>query len=478
MSLGAANAIDYAMQFLLPVVLVRFLDASAFGEYRLIWLAAGTAMAVITQAIPGSLYLFLPRSDAAGKRLYINQTLLYMAGAGLVAAVAFSVLNPWLPEKMAGFASRHELLLPAFVLLWVFASILDLIASAEERVAWQASATIGLSGLRAVSLSLAAILTGELEPVLITLLVFVAFKCAVLLFYVARYHGLRGPVASRRAFTDQIRYSAPFGLSAALYGLRMQLDQWVAAALFSVSMFASFSIGAVLAPLVQICRQSVVHAFLPGISRLQAAGDIAGMLALNNRGNIMVGAIVYPLLAIAFAFAEDIITIIYTSSYVDAAAVMRIYIFGLAVLVVELQSIMLLLRQGKFSLFVGVFALGLSGAVSWIAAGSVGLAGAAAGSVTAIYVDHTLSLRRIARCTGIRVGRLQDWRSIGVLLSCAVAAGLFSWVVVTRVFATHGAMTRVAVGALLVAGVYCALVALSGVAWSGKAGPLSSTRAG
>ncbi len=296
LSLGAANALDYAFQFLLPVVLVRCLDTAAFGEYRLLWLAVGTAMAVVTMAMPGSLYYFLPRSEGATKRLYINQSLVFLAVAGLVASWAVSSWNPWLPEKMSDLA-RHGAIVPLFVLLWMIASLLDLLPTVEERVMWQAKATVGLAALRTVALSLAAILTRELGPVLLVLLGFVAFKVALLVGYVAQYHGLRGPLLRRSAFSDQLGYAAPIGAAGALYGLRLQADQWVAAALFSVSMFASFSIATVLGPLVHLCRHSVFHAFLPTMSRLQAAGDIPGMLDLKSRANVMVGALVYPLLA-------------------------------------------------------------------------------------------------------------------------------------------------------------------------------------
>src|SRR5262249_56245109 len=73
LALGVAKAFDFAVQFLLPVVLVRFLDADAFGQYRLLWLAVGTVMAVATLDLPASLYYFLPRSDPAARRLYISQ---------------------------------------------------------------------------------------------------------------------------------------------------------------------------------------------------------------------------------------------------------------------------------------------------------------------------------------------------------------------------------------------------------------------
>ena len=468
LSLGAAGAIDYGLQFLLPVVLTRCLDAHEFGQYRVLWLAAGTVLAVITMSVPGSLYYYLPRSGPDDKRLYINQAILFLAGTGAVAAWAVSPWNPLLPEMLRGMPP-NEAIVPVFMLLWVVSWLLDLLPTAEERVGWQARAIVGLSALRAVSLSAAAWLTGELGPVLVTLAVFVGIKVAVLLYYVARYHGLRGPVARKEAFADQMRYAAPFAAAAALYGLQAQADQWVAAWRFPMAMFASFSVAAVLAPLVNLCRQSMNFAFLPTMSRCQAAGDIAGMVDLNSRANAMVGTLLYPLLAFAFAFAGEIVTIVYTSAYADAAPVMRIYIMGLAAMSVELASIMLLLRQGPFQLVMSAGLLVLSVTVSWTGADRFGLAGAALGSVTAMYFDRYLTLMRISRQTGVPLRRLQDWRSLARWILFAVLGALFAWAVVASWFPSASPMTRVIAGGLCMAAVYGTLQAVFGVgrAWLG-----------
>ncbi|HEV2227945.1 MAG TPA: hypothetical protein VGR86_03240 [Steroidobacteraceae bacterium] len=461
MSLGVANALDYAIQFLLPVVLVRYLSPAAFGGYRLLWLVTGTVMAIVTQAMAGSLYYFLPRSDADGKRLYINQAILYLAAAGLIGACAVSPLNPWLPHNVRALVGE-QVIVPLFVMLWVMASLLDLIGTAEERVAWQARATVGLSALRALALSATAMLTRELEPVLLALLGFAAFKLALLLGYVARHHGIRGPFLRRSAFADQLRQSAPFGFAGALYGLRGQADQWVASLLFPVALFASFSIAALLGPLVHLCRQSVGQAFLPSVSRLEAAGDTRGMLALNSRASVMVATLAYPLLAFAFVFGREIVTVIYTSAYVDAVPVMRIYILGLIALVIEPATIMLLLRQGAFSMRIGVLALLFSVVVSFAGARLFGLAGAAAGSVTAIYFEHFTTLWRISRCTGIALRRVQDWRTLALLLLCAALAGLAAWGVMCFLDALEAA-ARAVVGGVLLGAVYLALVTLCGL---------------
>jgi O-antigen/teichoic acid export membrane protein len=469
LSLGAANAFDYALQFLLPVVLVRCLEPTAFGQYRLLWLAVGTVMAVVTMAVPGSLYYFLPRSEGATKRLYINQAFLFLAVAGLIAGWAVSSWNPWLPDKMRDLAG-HGPIVPLFVLLWMVASLLDLLPTVEERVLWQVKATMGLAALRAAALSLAAILTRELGPVLLVLLAFVAFKVALLVGYVAVHHGLRGPLVRRHAFSDQLKYAAPIGAAGALFGLRSQADQWVAAALFPVIMFASFSIAALLGSMLHVCRHSVFHTFLPSLSRLEAAGDIRGMLDLKSRANVMVAVLVYPLLAFAFVFAEEMVTVIYTAAYVDAAPVMRVFTVGFAALVVEFTSVLQLQRQGAFVIRVGVVALVLSVSLSWLSAHAFGLAGAAAGSVVAVYFDLIATLRQVSVRSGVPLRRVQDWRSLGLLMMLAALAAGFAWGVVDLYFAAIGPFARLIVGGALLASVYAAMVALTGLGRTWLAG--------
>ena len=123
-SLGAANAFDYALQFLLPVVLVRCLDTDAFGQYRLLWLAMVTVMVVVPMAMPQSLYYYLPRSDAANKRLYINQTLIYLTIAGVVGGWVISPWNPLLPAGM-GTLAQYGVLIPLLLALTAASCLLD-----------------------------------------------------------------------------------------------------------------------------------------------------------------------------------------------------------------------------------------------------------------------------------------------------------------------------------------------------------------
>jgi len=445
LSIGVIKVSDTASQFLLPVVLVRCLDAATFGEYRLLWLLVGSVLGLATLNMAAGLPLYLPPAEAPRKRLYVHQSLLYLAISGLLFGALASPWNPWMPAAMAPLQT-HGALVPSFVALWIVASMLDSLPTTEERIRWQAYATVGSSLLRTVLIGAGAWLSGDITVIFWLLLAVVLIKLAVLAAYVRRYHGFGAPWFERQAFADQFRHLAPFGLASALYTLRAQADQWIAATLFALHSFAAFSVAAVLSPLVLIFRRSVLEAFVPRMSRLKAAGDTRGMLELNSRGNVLVGMVVYPSLAFVFAFAEDLVTLVYTAAYLEAAPVMRVYIVGVAIMVIELTSVLLLLRQGSFALGVNTLALIVSAAASWTLAGWVGLAGAAGGSVLAIIVDRLISLRRISLYVGVPVRELQDWRGLALALGYAVATAALIRVTVD-LLAPGGAFPRLALGA-------------------------------
>jgi O-antigen/teichoic acid export membrane protein len=169
---------------------------------------------------------------------------------------------------------------------------------------------------------------------------------------------------------------------------------------------------------------------------------------------VLVGTFLYPLLAFAFAFADEIVTVVYTAAYVEAAPVMRVYIMGMAAMVVEIGSIVMLLREAGFAMRIAALALGVSLAMSWVAAQQLGLAGAAMGSVAAIYLDRAFMLRRVSRHTGIPMRKLQDWRALARILVSAAFAAALAWALTERFLAGAGHIVRLAAGAALLALIY------------------------
>jgi O-antigen/teichoic acid export membrane protein len=174
----------------------------------------------------------------------------------------------------------------------------------------------------------------------------------------------------------------------------------------------------------------------------------------------MVALLVYPLLAFAFVFAEPLIALIYTPTYVGAVPVMRLYIVGLLALVVELTSILFLLKQGGFAARVNALVLVLALPMSYFGAITWGLMGAALGSVVALFSERALSLARIAKLTQTPVARLQDWRTLAGILAAAALAALAAGAVLRW---THlPALALLAAGGAILAVVYPAALYVTG----------------
>lgn len=460
LSLGVVNATNYAVQFLLPVILARFLLPDSFGEYRFIWLVIGTAVIFVPMEMHGVLYYFLPRVSASEQRLYIHQTTLYLALMGALAALAVSPLNPWLPGSIRDLGVSANFL-PPLVFFYAVTMLLDTLPTIEERIRWQALVTLSLSLLRALVLAAAAWLTGDLHLMLWLMLAILLIKGGIQVAYVARHHGLGAPWFGRRQFRQQVSHAAPLGFAGAFYQLRTQSDQWVAASLFSLGSFAAFSIAAVISPLVNLCRQSVNNVFLPSMSRLHAADDFAGTVGLNGSANVMVSMLAYPMLAFAFIFAEALISLVFTPAYVAAAPAMRIYALSMVILLVELSSLTLLYRDGAFALRINILLALISAGLSWLGAQKFGLAGAAIGSTVTLALDRWLTLQRIAGRSGIPVRQLQQWPKLGRMLGAVTVAGGVAWQVASAV-AAGGMVTQLLVGGMVLLGCYGAFLRLTG----------------
>jgi len=101
--------------------------------------------------------------------------------------------------------------------------------------------------------------------------------------------------------------------------------------------------------------------------------------------------------------------------------------------------------------------------LSWYAAVTFGFAGAAAGSVIVMYIDRIATLRHVALHSGVAFRRLQDWRSLGLLLLSAALAALLAWCIAGLYFGTSAPLVRLAVGGAVLAAGYAAVAALLGV---------------
>lgn len=420
--LGSSNVLDMAIQFLLPVFIARQYSEGDFGIYRAIWLVAGTAAAVAPWGIPASLYYFLPRHSPGQQRVYIWQTATLMACAGLLTSMLLVLLQcfGWLklprPDVQILFAG-----------LWVLSTMLDVLCSALQRVQQQATINFVSSFLRLGLIGGIAWLSQSIEWLLMAHLVFVGLRIAMLAGTVASIRGDKTVQTHPQwKWSEQMGYAMPFGTSAALYGLRTKMDQWIVVNTFSTAIYGIYSVASFFAPIQGLLRNTISSLTLPRINRLHEDNDHQGIIDINRKANVAMVALMFPVLAFVFAWSELIVSTIFGAPFSMAAHVVRIYMLTLAVECIEVTTLLVAFKQGPFLMRVDAVMLVVCITAGWLGARHFGLPGAALGALAGSALAQLALFTRFCRISSIRLANLQAWRPMASLLGASVMAATAS----------------------------------------------------
>ena len=422
-ALSVARYIELVIMLLTPVVLVRTMGTTAFGEYRLFWLLVSTVALIFPLGMPRSLLFFFVRLDSEGRRLYVGQTVLFLLAITIVAALLIFVSSSALPPGMRGLLHHHGLLLAAFLFVWNLGLLLDVLPNAAGEIRWQAQAILATSVLRAILIISAAILFQQLEEILVATLIAACLRLGLLAYFIARYCGIRLFPLDRQNFGEQLRYAMPFGVAGTLFHMRKQAEQWIVATVFSSAVFGIFSVASTLVMPFQILRGVLANLLLPKLSHLHSLGSHEEVLRLNNQGNVIISAILFPTIAALFAFSDEVIQFLFTKESVSGSPVLRIYLVE-TLISVEVTTLLAAFGQGASNMRYEAAIFPFAVLSSLIGVWYYGLPGAAVGSVLATFVVYAFFLKRLSKVLSVSVARLQDWTNLGKILGisavCAV----------------------------------------------------------
>ena len=421
MMLGIAGVVEFGLQVLLPVLLVRLLTGDEFGDYRLVWLIAMTGQAVFSFFMPQSLFYLLPRADLPEQRRIIGNTTIFLILAGVVAGGLLVLAVPYLAPAVQGL-QRYSMAAPIFLSLWIAASLWDTLPTADGRAELQAIATIVLAIVRALLLGLVAIVTRDVSTILWAMCFFVLIKLGVTPLYVYWVKGFRSLGTDRVLFNAQIRYAFPFAIANGFFLLKLQADQWVVASSFPPAVFALISIAAVVLSISTIIRNPVNNALLPKFNVLFRDGDMEQARALLAKSYAGVAFVLVPTLGLFFVAATEIVELVYTPLYLGAAPIMQVYLAGQITGVFAAGHLLASVNLGKQSAIASSAALALSVVLSVLGVKMFGVNGAAAGSVISLFIAEIWALVVVARALGTTPSRIIHWGFSGRVVAAVLVA--------------------------------------------------------
>lgn len=424
-ALSVARYVEQVIALLTPIILVRTIGVTAFGQYRLFWLLVTTVAMVFPLGLPRSLLFFFVRLDSEGRRLYVGQTVLFLLATTAVAALLILVVGDALPSGMYELLREYKFLLLVFLFAWNLGLLIDVLPNATGQIVWQAQAILATSIARAALTIYAAVFFQRLEDVLLATLIAAFMRLGLLVYFIARYCGARLLPLDKQQFREQLRYGIPFGAATLLFNMRKQTEQWIVATVFSSGVFGIFSVATTLLMPFEVLRGVLGNLLLPKMSHLHSLGRHEELLRLNNQGNVIISAVIFPAIAALFAFSDEVIQLLFTKEYVSGSPVLRIYLVQ-TLISTEITTLLNVFGQGRSNLRYEASIFPFSVISSLLGVWFYGLPGAAIGSVLATFAVYALFLTRLSNVMSVPIAKLQDWTSLGKLLSvsaiCAVVA--------------------------------------------------------
>ena len=460
-----ANGLNAALHFAIPVALVRLLSVDEFGDYRLLWLAASSAMIFAPLGMPRSLQYFLPRHNEADRRVFINQTFLFMLVTASLAALCFLPFSPLLPPAMKQLVISNGYLVSLFVFFWVVASLIDVLPGALEKYRHQTIFIASFSLIQTAGILFTAWYYRDAESVIGFLVGFAILKYSVLLMFRYSQTGALALRVSRELFIGQLRHALPFGINGMLYQGRTVTEQWIVAIMFTSGQFAVFSVAASIYALLNILKSSVNFVTVPQMSRLQSQGKTDKIIALNNKGNIAVSFLLYPVLAFLLVNTDSVVDFLYTGNYSGAANVIRLYACSMFIMAIEISSILIVYQQGQYVMRTSFLMILATIVVGIVGAKLIGLVGVAFGGLAAILVGAIRNYARVIHIMDTSLRKIQQWNTIGIIVLAASGGSIGAQWVIASQMTNHTAFVQLSATLALTFLLYSGLLALFRHGW-------------
>jgi O-antigen/teichoic acid export membrane protein len=413
---------SFAVGLGLPLLLVRLLEPAQYGAYKQFFLVGLTVLMVGQIGMTQSLFYFVPRGGPR-RGVYVAQTLIVLAGLGLVLGAGLWGLAPWLGAWL-GSPELGSLRLPLAIYGGGMLAAAPLEGSliSDGRVNGAAFAFTCSDLVRTVLMVSAAKLLGS------HWLFWAAALLALLRVTVLWSLVMRGtlPFArpQRSALRTQLGFALPFAGASLLVVAQQYFSQYAVAVSFDPATFALFTVASFHMPVIDIVFNPISELLMvelgrPGVRESRAVGLRHWHQAMDRLSSILL-----PAACGAWLVGPVTLPLLFTHRYQAAVPLFMITTFGILLATLPVDA---LLRAGGETHFLfGFNFVRLVATVTLVLAGVklFGLKGAIAGSLASETVARAVMLLRGRRFFGGRLRDLFDWPALGEIAGAALFASV------------------------------------------------------
>ncbi|MBI9063787.1 MAG: oligosaccharide flippase family protein [Marinilabiliaceae bacterium] len=314
--------------FAMPLFLTRYLTKFEFGVYSQFYVLVNFCTIIFSLGIQANLYFFYPKANEKEKKSLIVHTVLFLMLFTLIAMILLNI--PFLSKFLIG---RGDLTNYTSFISFGILFLLPLIIIEPLYVAKADNVTSVFYPPAVVLLRLAFVIGfvfywHSLNSVMLGI-VFAGFTCFVfVMIYSLKGIDLRqiGKLINVKLAKSQLKYSWPFGLALVLNTLALQFDKIICITFLAPASFATYAIAFYGIPGVEQVYQSLSQVYLVKMSAKHHDNKPKEISEIYKSLVTKTYSFSIPAIILVSLYAKRIITLFFTSKYLDAVPLFRIYI--------------------------------------------------------------------------------------------------------------------------------------------------------
>lgn len=464
-------------EVLLPIIVVRFLRVEEVGAIVALLLIYRTLATVLAGGFPRAVLYFLAEGSLGQRRATIrrlNLIMVFLAGCLalsllLVASIGEGVLR-WIEEQFGGRGS-----IDSFGVTEILRCLplMALYAFMDLPVRLLPETLIAEGRPRAAALYAVAISAGSALVVLIPVLCghgvggvavgHLVLGALLLTWHIVLMGEIYGAASASggASYKRLTSYSFPLGVTAVVDTVLTSLDLWLVMLFLSIQEVAYYKSGAWQLPVVSSLAMVVGAVFLPRFTRMFNNGERREALAIWRHSARKLALVVVPVAMAIFVTAEELIAVLFTASYVDAAPVFRCYCILAIVRVADFGSLLIAAGKPGYVLRSTAWALAINFAVSCSLVVLMGYVGPAIGTASTVVPMLLASSFYVAKAWGVNISQIFPlYAYLRVVATAGLPAMIAYWI---KAVTDHSPFATIALTWLVVFGGFAAIGSLSGL---------------
>ena len=406
------NLVGTIFQFLVPAILVRFISQDDFGVYRQFQLVAITFMGLLGLGYSPSLFYFYPISDKLGKQKIIQQTQFLF----LINIIIFCVIFYFFGNQILIYFKFNEFLeMKVFLLLFisfmVLSSLLRIILTLEKNTLYN---KIYPSLERIVNflifIVVIMIIPGFKGPI-IALLIFGAVRLLFFLSHISPYlkkiHRL-----DFKLLKEQLIYSLPFGLALILNEIAVKFDKFYINQYITPVEYGVYSLAFLSIPVLNQFFSSIHDVVVPQISIYFNENKSEDGINLWKKTVEKTSSVTIPAVFLFWLLANEIITILYTEQYIEAANYYRIFVLIYFVSMFSHEIILRAANKTRFILISNIIGTTMTILLGLYLIPKMGLYGAIITALVGTVMPMIISLHIERKIMKLSFKNWVNWKKI------------------------------------------------------------------